>query len=313
MLVNYHVLAVLMGMNSFLYVSVVFIWGTTWVALLGQVGDVPIVLSVFYRFALASILFLPALYVLGKLQRVQSIDHFFFLLQGLCLFSINYLFFYNASLYLVSGLISVIFALATLFNAFNQWLIWRRPPPATIYLSSVLGVVGLMMLFWGQFFQGQYNSESLLGIAYAALGTYCFSLGNMISLRHSACGIQPSTSIAYSMIYGAVILLIIVLFSGVEWVWDSRPIYGGTLLYLAIPGSILAFTAYLSLIGRIGADKAVYSTVLFPIVALTISTFVENYAWDIFAVAGLVFILLGVLLALKGAYLKRYFLKITAS
>jgi drug/metabolite transporter (DMT)-like permease len=104
-----------------------------------------------------------------------------------------------------------------------------------------------------------------------------------------------------------------VLFSGVEWVWDSRPIYGGTLLYLAIPGSILAFTAYLSLIGRIGADKAVYSTVLFPIVALTISTFVENYAWDIFAVAGLVFILLGVLLALKGAYLKRYFLKITAS
>jgi drug/metabolite transporter (DMT)-like permease len=104
-----------------------------------------------------------------------------------------------------------------------------------------------------------------------------------------------------------------VLFSGVEWVWDSRPIYGGTLLYLAIPGSILAFTAYLSLIGRIGADKAVYSTGLFPIVALTISTFVESYRWNTVAVVGLVLILLGVLLALNGGYLKRYFLKITSS
>ena len=136
-----------MGINIFLYTSVVCIWGTTWIALLGQAGEVPIVLSVFYRFALASILFLPILYLLGSLQRVQSRDHFFFLLQGLCLFSINYLFFYNASLYLVSGLISVIFAASTIFNAFNQWLIWRTRPPITIYLSSILGIAGLLMLF----------------------------------------------------------------------------------------------------------------------------------------------------------------------
>jgi drug/metabolite transporter (DMT)-like permease len=135
----------------------------------------------------------------------------------------------------------------------------------------------------------------------------------MISLRHSACGIQPWTSIAYSMIYGAIILLMIMMFTGVEWVWDSRSVYWGTLLYLAIPGSILGFTAYLSLVGRIGADQAVYSTVLFPVVALTISTFVEDYSWSITAVVGLFLILLGVLLALKGNYLRRYFLKISAS
>jgi len=292
-----------MGVNIFLYISVVCIWGTTWVALLGQGGEVPIVLSVFYRFALASILFLPTLYLLGRLQKVQPRDHFFFFLQGLCLFSINYLFFYNASLYLVSGLISVIFAAATIFNAFNQWLIWNTRPPVTIYLSSILGVVGLVMLFWQQLLN-QYTSEFLIGITYALLGTYCFSLGNMISLRHSACGIQPWTSIAYSMIYGAVFLLTIMVFTGVEWVWDSRPIYWGTLLYLAIPGSILGFTAYLSLIGRIGADKAVYSTVLFPVVALTISTFIENYNWSLTAIVGLVLIFMGVLLALKSSSLK---------
>lgn len=303
----------LIGMNILLYISVVFIWGTTWIGIHWQAGDVPIVLSVFYRFALAGIIFLPTLYFLGKLQRVQSKDHIFFFLQGLCLFSVNFLCFYTASLYLVSGIVSVVFASATLFNAFNQWLIWKKRPPVTIYFSSILGIAGLLMLFWEQVFQSQFNDASLIGVAYALLGTYCFSLGNMITLRHSACGIEPWTSTAYGMIYGAVILLMIVLFSGVDWVWDSRPIYWGSLLYLVIPGSILGFTAYLSLVGRIGANQAAYSTVLFPIVALTISTFVENYTWDIFAVAGLVFILLGVLLALKGAYIKRYFLKITAS
>lgn len=301
-----------MSINIFLYISVVCIWGTTWIALLGQTGEVPIVLSVFYRFALASILFLPILYLFGSLQRVQSKDHFFFLLQGSCLFSINYLFFYNASLYLVSGLISVIFAASTIFNAFNQWLIWRTRPPITIYISSILGIAGLLMLFWEQFLD-QYDSELLIGIAYALVGTYCFSLGNMVSLRHSACGIQPWTSIAYSMIYGALILLIIMFVTGVEWVWDSRPIYWGTLLYLAIPGSILGFTAYLSLVGRIGADRAVYSTVLFPVVALTLSTLVEGYSWSVTAVVGLFLILMGVLLALNGHYLRRYFLKISAS
>jgi hypothetical membrane protein len=52
---------------------------------------------------------------------------------------------------------------------------------------------------------------------------------------------------------------------------------------------------------------------LFPVVALTISTFVEDYSWSLTAVVGLFLILLGVLLALKGNYLRRYFLKVSAS
>ncbi len=301
------------AVNLFLYVSVVFIWGTTWIGIHWQVGDVPLLLSVFYRFALASVLFLPLLHFLGKLQKVGGRDHVFFLLQGLCLFSINFLFFYNASLYLVSGIVSVIFASAILFNAFNQWLIWKKRPPITIYFSSFLGIAGLVLLFWEQLSQGQYGDNSLIGIVYALLGTYCFSLGNMITLRHSANGIKPWTSTAYGMIYGAIALLVMVLISGVDWVWDTRPIYWGSLLYLVIPGSILGFTAYLSLVSRIGANQAAYSTVLFPIVALTISTIVEDYHWDIFAVVGLVFILLGVLLALKGEHIMKLFLKSSAA
>ena len=67
----------------------------------------------------------------------------------------------------------------------------------------------------------------------------------------------------------------------------------GALLYLAVFGSVIAFGAYFTLVGRIGAGKAAYSTLLFPLVALTISTFYEDYVWHSSAVAGLALILVG--------------------
>jgi drug/metabolite transporter (DMT)-like permease len=286
-------------MTIFLYGVTVLIWGTTWIAISWQGGDVPVLISIFYRFFLASILFLPSLFFFGKLQPTRLRDHGFFVLQGMCLFSFNFICFYTASHTIISGLISVIFAAATLFNAFNQWLIWRKKPATSIYVACILGIVGLFMLFWRQLSE-QHNIESFYGIAYAFAGTYLFSLGNMVSVRNSAQGIKPWTSSAYGMIYGTLILFVIIQLFGIPWHWDSRPVYVASLVYLAIPGSILGFSAYLTLVGRIGASQAAYVTVLFPVVALAISTVIEGYRWDIIALTGLVFVMLGVLLAIKG-------------
>jgi drug/metabolite transporter (DMT)-like permease len=59
----------------------------------------------------------------------------------------------------------------------------------------------------------------------------------------------------------------------------------------------VGFTAYLLLVGRIGPDRAAYSTVLFPVVALTLSTVYEGYRWTVPAFAGLGLVLAGNLLA----------------
>ena len=69
--------------------------------------------------------------------------------------------------------------------------------------------------------------------------------------------------------------------------------YLGSLVYLAVFGSIIAFGCYLSLIGSIGADRAAYSTLLFPLVALGISTIWEGYQWSAASLTGVCFILVG--------------------
>ncbi|WP_432474565.1 DMT family transporter [Amphritea sp. HPY] len=285
-------------MNAFLYLNTVLIWGTTWIAIHWQLGDVPVLASVFYRFAIAASLLLPLLYLSRKVQATSRNDHGFMILQGMCLFSMNFVCFYTAGLTISSGLLSVIFSSATLFNAFNSRLFWGERPTPVVFIAGVIGVFGLGLMFWPELSQPEPGRNDagladLKGIGLGMLGTYLFSLGNMISLRHSKNGLKPLTSNAYAMIYGTLFLAALLAITGTPLMWDNSPRYLGSLFYLAIVGTIIGFTAYLSLVGRIGANKAAYATVMFPVVALSLSTVFEGYQWSLSSITGLILVLSG--------------------
>jgi drug/metabolite transporter (DMT)-like permease len=101
------------------------------------------------------------------------------------------------------------------------------------------------------------------------------------------------------MAYGTLLMLMVALVTGKEFELVLSTPYVTALVYLAVFGSIVAFGCYLSLVGRIGADRAAYATLLFPIVALLFSTIWENYHWTSEAVTGVALILLGNLLMVK--------------
>jgi drug/metabolite transporter (DMT)-like permease len=70
-------------------------------------------------------------------------------------------------------------------------------------------------------------------------------------------------------------------------------LYVGSLFYLSFFGTVIAFGCYLKLIGKIGADRAAYATMLFPIVALGISTVYEGYQWTPSNMIGMAVVLVG--------------------
>ena len=82
-------------------------------------------------------------------------------------------------------------------------------------------------------------------------------------------------------------------FTGTSFTMDWSMPYIASLVYLSVFGSIIAFGAYLSLIGQIGADRAAYATVLFPIVALLISSVFEGFEWTALSLAGMALVLAG--------------------
>ncbi len=93
-------------------------------------------------------------------------------------------------------------------------------------------------------------------------------------------------------------MIAIVLFSGKSVSFDMNFSYISSLLYLTVFGSVIAFSTYLSLLGRIGPDKAGYFALVIPVIALFISTFLEGYQWTFYGISGLFLILGGIFMAL---------------
>lgn len=280
-------------MNAILYGLVVVIWGTTWIAIFLQQGPVSAPVSIFWRFAVASVTMLAILLATRRLRPLALRDHLFCVLQGCCVFCFNFWCFYTAAAHINTGLESVIFSMAVLFNAINGFIFFRQQPPARFWLAAALGLVGIITLFWDDLLRNGLNASLLWGIGLSALGTYGFSLGNMLSMRHQRRGLETLTTNSWAMLYGTLVMGAIALVRGDDFTPQWTLSYMGALLYLALFGSVIAFGAYFTLVGRIGAGKAAYSTLLFPLVALTISTFYEGYVWHSNAVIGLALILVG--------------------
>lgn len=280
-------------MTSALYALTVLIWGSTWLAIYFQLGEVAVNVSVFYRFALAALLLLPWMWWTGKLQKTDRSDHGFMILQGLCLFSLNFMCFYTATQYISSGLVAVVFSLATLYNAVNNRIFWKEQIPARVVLAGIIGSSGLVLLFWPEFAGQQVSSDTVKGLMLAALGTYFFSLGNMISKRHSLKGVQPLTTNAYAMTYGTLVLALILVLTQQPLAFDFSMEYVTALVYLSVFGSIIGFTAYLTLVARLGANRAAYATVMFPVIALLLSSWFEGYVWQWQSFVGLTLTMLG--------------------
>src|ERR1019366_573890 len=175
--------------------------------------------------------------------------------------------------------VAVVFSTAPLWNAVNGKLFLGRAIRASVVLGALFGLAGISLLFLPQLASRWHDKGMLFGLALALLGTLSFSSGNLLSSRMQSLGLTPWVSNTWAMLIGASILGVASLLLGLSFAAEPSLRYVGALLYLAIPGSVIGFTAYLMLVGRIGPDRAAYSTLLFPVVALTMSTFFEGYHW----------------------------------
>lgn len=280
-------------MNFLLYITTVLIWGTTWIAIKWQLGVVAAPVSIAWRFGLASIMMFALLWAMRRPLWPPRAAWRYLFAQGLTLFCLNFLCFYYAEGIVPSGLVAVVFSTAPLLNSINGRLFMGRPLQATTVGGAALGLIGIVCLFLQQMTGHLGDASTWLGLVAAFLGTLCFSIGNLLSSRMQAMGLHPFATNGWAMLIGTVILLVGSVSAGLPLRVEMDARYLCALAYLAAAGSVIGFTAYLMLVGRIGPERAAYSTVLFPIVALVVSTFFEGYRWSPLTFLGLLLVLLG--------------------
>jgi len=279
-------------LNFLLYAGAALIWGATWLAIKLQLTQVPPILSVAYRFCLASLILQAYCRLAGKRMRFPWRDHRFMALQGFTLFGLGYCGSYMATTYLTSGLVAVVFSTILMWNILNLKLFMGQAIAWRAFWGGILGLSGICIVFWHDL-SAFTATRGLIGLGMALVGAYLASVGNVVGARNARTGVPVTQANVYGMAYGGLLTLAIHFGAGGELVMDWSAGYLAPMLYLTIFGSILAFGCYMLLIGRIGAEYAAYVTLLMPVIALLLSTLFEGFRWTANTAIGVVIVLLG--------------------
>jgi len=284
---------------ALLYITVVLIWGTTWVTIPYQLGFVAEEWSIAYRFGIGSILLFSYARLTGRKITIPRKQYLLVAFMGSMLFSVNYLFVYYGAGHMPSGLVAVLFSLIVVFNALFERVFFGRPFEARMQIASVVGIAGISLIFWPEITGSNFGDQTMIGVMWVLMAVVIAALANMMAIINTRHDLSVVIVNAHAMGWGALTSISIALILGRPLAILLTPEYLWSLLYLAVFGSSIAFVCYLALLKEIGAARAAYSSVLFPVVALLMSTFFEDFQWTGIAIIGIALTLAGNWLALS--------------
>jgi drug/metabolite transporter (DMT)-like permease len=285
--------------NFILFAISSLIWGSTWLAIKFQLGIVDPLVSVVYRFFLASFILLVYCRITSLNLKFSLKEHGYMALLGIFLFGINYWLVYLAELNLPSGLVAVVFSSIIFLNIINGAIFLRSKIRLYVVYGALIGLVGIGLVFREELFYFSLSSESSYALLLAIIAAVLASFGNITSAFIQKKKLPVIQTNTFAMFYGPFFMLLICLFMGKSFNFDLSFSYVGSLFYLTFFGSIIAFTSYLTLLGNIGADKSAYVTLVIPVIALILSTVFEDYVWNVSALIGVLLILTGNFIILK--------------
>ena len=275
------------------------IWGSTWLAITFQLGRVAPEASVFYRFLLAALLIFAYCRVRRLPLAFRPGQHAWLALQGILMFSIGYIWVYYAEQNLVSGLVAVGFSASPLLGMLGLRLFFRTPMTGPMIAGSILGIVGISLVFWPEFAHLKGDKRTAVGAVYTVAAVVMSTLGSLAAHRNHEAHFPLWQTMAWGMLYGALFSLGVTLVTGRSLAFEVSAPYVLSLLYLAVLGSVIAFAGYLTLIKRIGAARAGYIGVMVPIVALLISAAFEGFRWHALTGVGIAVSVAGNVIVLR--------------
>jgi drug/metabolite transporter (DMT)-like permease len=255
--------------------------------------------SVFYRFFLASVIIL-LFCIYKKINLRFSIkEHFFIAVLGIFLFNINYVIFYLSTQYLISGFVALCFSSILFMNVINNIIFHRSSPNIVTLIGGTIGTLGLIIIFYDEIITFEFSSGTSYGIFLGIIATYFASLGNLISAHTSKIKLEVIPVTGLGMFYGSISLVIYLILMGNSFSFELSNQYIFSLIYLSIFGSVFGFSLYLTLIKKLGSNDAAYVAIIMPLMALVVSTFFEGLVWDLSLVLGAIMIVLGNIIILK--------------
>jgi drug/metabolite transporter (DMT)-like permease len=281
------------------FLLITLIWSSTWIVIKGQLGSVPPMWSVSYRFLIGGAAMFAIARLGGAPIGLDRKGHALAALLALLQFVINYNCVYAAELYVTSGLVAVVFALLIVPNAALARILFGARVSRRFLLGSAVALAGVALLFTQEVRAAAAAPGAVMaGLGLTLIGVLAASAANVMQLMEGVRTRSIAAMLGWAMLYGGLADAALAWAAFGPPVADARITYWLGLLYLSVIASALAFWLYYRIIRAIGPARAAYSSVLIPIVAMAISTFVEGYRWSALAIAGGLLAMVGLVIAL---------------
>ena len=273
-----------------LYCATILTGGTSWYAAKLQLTDVSPMVSLIYRFGGASLVLIIISRLTHKKLRYTLCEHAIFAVLGALSFSLAFMLIYLAAGLITTGLIALAYSAVVLFNSINASIFLKEKLAWTIYAAAFFGIIGIILVFLPEILNKEWN---WIGFGYAIAATVAFSFANIFAvyLQRKHIHVLPMTGI--SMSYGTLFLLITAFLTKQQFLLEPSVQYMGSLIYLILFPSVIGYTTYFAVLGRLGAERGSYTMLIVPIVALAISSVTEEYKPTFIAILGTLMVIAG--------------------
>ncbi|MBH1991868.1 MAG: EamA family transporter [Sphingomonadaceae bacterium] len=282
------------------FLLVTLIWSSTWIVIRDQLGSVPASWSVCYRFLLAGITMAIFARMRGVSLRIGGAGLAYAAVLGIAQFVLNFNFVYRAEQHLTSGVVAVIYAMLLIPNSIFAFLIFRQPVSRTFIAGSTVAMAGIALMLAHEYRAASVRPDMvLLGVVFSLAGLLSASAANIMQGMDMARRLPMVAVLAWAMLIGAGVDALFAWATVGPPVMEWRAGYLLGIAWLGLAGSVVTFPLYFRLIQRLGAGRAAYTSVLTPVIAMLISTLVEDYRWTALAASGALLAVTGMVIALR--------------
>ncbi len=281
-------------MNALSYALLCLIWGSTWLGIkIGLDGGMPPLLGVALRFVIAGLLVLPLALLRHRAVFRDAKAWRLAVFVGVLNFGFGFGLTYIGGGLVPSGLGSLTFGVFPLWVALlSHMKLGDRLTPGKLG-GLALGLVGLVVLFWGSLLQ--LGRDSVLGIALILASVLVQGIGQIYAKRDGAA--IPSAFISsIGMLVGSGVLAL----AGVAFGEAAQPFpltlpVLGSIAYLAVFGSIVTFLTYYRLLKQLSATLMAMIALITPPIAVVLGLVFKGEKLGSVTLLGGSMVLLGIL------------------
>ena len=268
-----------------------------WYLVSFQLKYISTVESLFYRFIIAAFFIELCRYLISEKSpgRLSLKVWGLLVAQGICFFGINFLFLYEASKHMISGLIPVFPAILFVPALIIDRLISQEKVSWEKIVGSCAACFGLFLLFYDEIIN--VDSSHLYGYLFGFISIIFTLGGTYISKKLFKEHSLPLLWVtARALFFGAIFFLFLILFTNGFSGFSVESDFLFSLVYLAIVVTVSIMLLHTYMVKYYGAASASFLWALVPTATLFISALFEGYVWTFATIGGLLGITLGTLL-----------------